>query len=89
MRNETKCQETHFFTLFVWNTVNIIEDGIDRVVIPELQFQLSNEHLQQLREEVNPTAESSNYGISEYMSVLEFIHIVVSANPTFYQQWIS
>lgn len=30
--------------------LNVIEDGIDRVVIPELQFQLSNEHLQQLRE---------------------------------------
>ena len=69
--------------------LNVIEDDSGRIVVPAVQFQLSEEHLEELREEVNPTTESSDYGISEYLLVLDFIQTVVSSNATLYQQWIS
>lgn len=36
----------------------------DWVVIPGVQFEISEEQMEQLRVEVNPIAESSNYGMN-------------------------
>ncbi len=69
--------------------LHLVEDDFDGVSIPESQFQLSDEDFQQLRQLIIPTAVSSDYGIREYESALNFIHRVVSVNQTFYRQWIS
>ncbi len=65
-----------------------VAENVDRVAVPEVQFQLSAEDFEQLADVVNPIADSSDFGISEYETVLQFIHSVVFANPIFYQQWI-
>lgn len=45
----------------------------DAVVIPENEFGLTYEQLQQLQQHVNPLADSDNYGIELYEQIIEFI----------------
>ena len=61
-----------------------VDEGSDEVLVPECRFGLTDEHLEQLQQEVNPLAESQNYGIELYERTLYFVHSVVSQNPGLY-----
>lgn len=49
------------------------DDDDDTVVVPENEFGLTNEQFQQLRQHVNPLADSDNYGIELYEQTIQFI----------------
>jgi len=59
-------------------------DDDEGVEVPECQFYLSDEHLSQLQETVNPLQSSENYGIELYEQTLGFITLIVGQNPTMY-----
>ena len=54
-----------------------VDEGSDEVLVPECQFGLTDEHLEQLQQEVNSLAESQSYGIGLYERTLYFIYSVV------------
>ena len=57
---------------------------VDEVTIPESMFTLNDDHLQQLKQQVDPLAQSDNNGIELYKRAVYFIHQVVSNNPLLY-----
>ena len=58
------------------------DEGIE---VPECDFYLTEEHLLQLQQTVDPLRSSDNYGIELYEQTLGFIFLVVGQNPTVYQ----
>lgn len=48
------------------------------VYVPSNRFELSGEHLSELRHIVDPLVHSSNYGIELYQQTLAFIHSLLS-----------
>ena len=48
-------------------------DDDDTVVVLENKFGLTNEQFQQLRQHINPLADSDNYGIELHEQTIEFI----------------
>ena len=59
--------------------VNDDDDDDDGVVIPVTQVQLSDEHLSELRESINPLADSDDFGIDLYQQVLEYVQSVLES----------
>lgn len=65
-----------------------VEDGLaaeDDIILPQLSFHFADEHLQQLRDSINPTANSNNYGIELYQQTLAFINTKINENPEIYE----
>ena len=58
------------------------DDDDEGVEVPECQFFLSDEHLSQLRETVDPLQSSENYGIELYEQTIGFVTFIVGQNPT-------
>lgn len=61
-------------------------DQEDAVTVPELSFQLIDEHVQQLQEVINPLGESFNHGIELYEQTLLYIHSLLDQNPQLYRE---
>ena len=54
------------------------------VHIPPNRFSLTEEHLAELQSNVNPLAESDNFGIDLYLETLTFLRTIVTNNPDLY-----
>ncbi len=65
----------------------ITEDDVG-VEVPELQFRLSDVHLERLRHLVDPLFASDNYGIELYTQAVHFIINMIMQNPVMYSEWI-
>jgi len=68
-----------------------LEDGlvgddsdIERVPIPQVFFQLTDEHLEFLKHNVNPLDDSVNHGIELYERTLHFIYNIVAEHQDIY-----
>jgi len=51
----------------------VADEENSTIVIPENQFQLTNEQLLLLQQQINPLAESENHAIELYERTLEYI----------------
>ena len=56
------------------------------VIIPETNFALTDEHMLQLQQQVNPLAESRNHGIALYETTVHFITQIIEQNQSLYLQ---
>ena len=80
------------FFASVDDSYGIEEEGLasddSGVEVPRIAFSLTDEHYEQLQQNVNPLAESSNFGIELYIQTLGFINTIVTQHPHVYQnQW--
>ncbi len=62
----------------------IAAEDDDDVILPRLSFHLTDEHLQQLRDTVDPTLLLANYGIELYQQTLIFINAKINESPQLY-----
>ena len=56
------------------------EDDEGGVIIPEANFALTDEHMLQLQQQVNPLAESRNHGTELYETTVHFITQTIKQN---------
>ena len=49
----------------------------NNVVVPEIEFNLQENHLQQLQQQIQPVDEDGNYGINHFVDVVNFINNIV------------
>ena len=62
------------------------EEDEGGVIIPETNFALTNEHMLQLQQQINPLAESRNHGIELYETTVHFITQIIEQNQSLYLQ---
>lgn len=60
------------------------DEGSNAVTVPECSFRLTDEHFQQLQQEINPLTDSQNHGIELYERTIGFLDNVVSLNAHLY-----
>ena len=68
------------------NGLTAHEEDEGGVIIPETNFALTNEHMLQLQQQINPLAESRNHGIELYETTVHFITQVIEQNQSLYLQ---
>ena len=80
--------------MLIYFFVNILEDygaeeGVldnddddNGVLIPATRVQLSDEHLSELRESINPLGDSDDFGIDLYQQVRAYVQPILQSEPT-------
>jgi hypothetical protein len=58
------------------------DDDDNGVLIPATRVQLSDEHLSELRESINPLGDSDDFGIDLYQQVLAYVQPILQSEPT-------
>ena len=57
--------------------------------VPESDFTLQEDHLDELRSIVDPLAQSDSYGVDLYQNTLDFVYDKIRSNPNAYGELLS
>ena len=68
-------------------TIN--EEDDEGAPVPESDFTLQEDHLDELRSIVDPLAQSDSYGVDLYQNTLDFVYDKIRSNPNAYGELLS